>query len=179
MKKYLLLLLLQGWLLAGMAQESASPAGAVESTTFYLHKFAQNIGKETYYRRVSDSGISYTVRFKFVDRGQAVPLDARLMMTKDDEPLSLLVKGKDCRFCTIYDSVIVRDGRAWVRVDDSSYNFAFSGVAFPVAGYSPGTVQMALLQYWRRHGRPASLRLLPTGNVKISQVGYDTLAFSG
>jgi imidazolonepropionase-like amidohydrolase len=179
MKKYLLLLLLQGWLLAGMAQESASPAGAVESTTFYLHKFAQNIGKETYYRRVGDSGISYTVKFKFVDRGQAVPLDANLLTTKDDEPLSLLVKGKDCRFCTIYDSVIIRDGTAWVRVGDSSYNFAFKGAAFPVAGYSPGTVQMALLQYWRRHGRPASLRLLPTGNVKISRVGYDTLAFNG
>jgi imidazolonepropionase-like amidohydrolase len=177
MKKYLLLFFLQGWFVAGMAQGSAPEA--TDSMTFYLHKFAQNIGKETYSRRVSDSGISYSVRFKFVDRGQAVPLDARLMMTKDDEPLSLLVKGKDCRFCTIYDSVIVRDGRAWVRVGDSSYNFAFTGAAFPVAGYSPGTVQMALLQYWRRHGRPASLRLLPTGNVKISQVGYDTLAFSG
>jgi imidazolonepropionase-like amidohydrolase len=179
MKKYLLLFLLQGGLLAGMAQDIAASAGAVDSTTFFLHKFAQNIGKETYYRRVSDSGVSYTVRFKFVDRGQAVPLDARLQVTKDEEPLSLWVKGKTCRFCTVYDSVDIRDGRAWVTVGDTSYNFAVSGAAFPVIGYSPGTVQMVLLQYWRRHGRPASLRLLPSGSVKISEDGHDTLTFNG
>src|SRR5580692_3013837 len=65
--------------------------GAGDSASFYLHKFAQNIGKETYYRSVSDSGVSYQIKFKFVDRGMAVPLDARLLVTPEDEPLSFWV----------------------------------------------------------------------------------------
>ena len=158
---------------------AAAEAQGTDSASFFLHKFAQNIGKETYYRSVSDSGVSYHIKFKFVDRGMAVPLDARLLVTPEDEPLSFWVKGSTSRFSKIYDSVVINGGKAWIRVDDSSFSRGLTAPAFPVGGYSPGTVQMELLRYWRRHGRPAKLPLLPTGAVSIRQDGYDTLNWIG
>ena len=75
MKKYLLSLALNVGLFTAAAAQG-------DSVVFYLHKFEQNIGRETYYRRVSDSGVSYDVHFRFVDRGTAVPLEARLMVDR-------------------------------------------------------------------------------------------------
>ena len=94
---------------------AAAEAQGTDSASFFLHKFAQNIGKETYYRSVSDSGVSYHIKFKFVDRGMAVPLDARLLVTPEDEPLSFWVKGSTSRFSKIYDSVVINGGKAWIR----------------------------------------------------------------
>ena len=158
----------------------ATPAGGNgDSASFFLHKFAQNIGKETYRRQVGDSGVSYTIQFKFTDRGTAVPLDARLLLTAEGEPLRFWVKGSTSRFSTIHDSVVIAGGKAWITVGDSSYSRELKAPAFPVGGYSPGTVQMMLLRYWNRHGRPAKLTLLPTGTVNIRQDGYDTLNWIG
>lgn len=156
-----------------------SAGAGADSTNFLLHKFAQNIGKETYWVRNTDSGYRYEVRFKFTDRGSAVPLEARLSVNKNFEPLNFWIKGKTSRFSTIYDSVVVRGGKAMIRMGDSSYTRAAGAASFTVGGYSPGTVQMVLLQYWKRHGRPAQLSLLPTGSVRIRKAGNDTLAMDG
>ena len=205
MKKYLLLPALAG--LAGVMS-----AYAQDSATFYLHKFAQNIGKETYYRTTGDSGVVYTVKFKFVDRGSAVPLGAKMVLTAAGDPVSLWISGNTSRFSTIHDSIVLHDASspksagtngahpapkpaaanathpsstpvadriASIRVDDSSYTREVHGPAFIVAGYSPGTVQMLLLQYWRRHGQPEKLPLLPTGSVTIRPAGQDSLVYYG
>jgi imidazolonepropionase-like amidohydrolase len=177
MKKYIIFLLMTA---AGSVVVAQVPApGGGDSASFFLHKFAQNIGKETYRRQVGDSGVSYAIRFKFTDRGMAVPLDARLLVTAEGEPLRFWVKGSTSRFSTIYDSVVIAGGKAWITVGDSSYSRALKGPAFPVGGYSPGTVQMMLLRYWNAHGRPERLALLPTGTVNIRQDGYDTLTWIG
>lgn len=175
MRKTFFFLLLQGSILAGMAQ---GPAAGGDSARFFLHKFAQNIGQETYSRTTGDSGVSYRIRFRFVDRGSPVPLEARLMVTAEGEPLRLWVKGSTSRFSTINDSIVMGEA-TWIRVGDSGDYYKIKGPAFPVAGYSPGTVQMALLKYWNKHGRPGQLRLLPTGSVTIRESGFDTLVAGG
>jgi len=176
MKKYFLTLLLGGGLTAGMAQPADQDSG--DSVSYFLHKFAQNIGKETYRVRKTDSGYTYSVRFRFVDRGAAVPLQAKLSVTRDFEPVSFWIKGNTSRFSTIDDFVVIQHGKATIRVNDSSYIKEVEPLSFTVGGYSPGTVQMLLLQYWKRHGRPALLHLLPTGSVSIRKAGMDTLSFS-
>jgi imidazolonepropionase-like amidohydrolase len=175
MKRYLFFLLLPGSFLTARAQTSP----VADSASFFLHKFAQNIGKETYRLEKSDGACTYTIHFKFVDRGAPVPLTAKLVTTPDYEPVSLFIKGNTSRFSTINDSIRIRDGQAAIRVDDSSYSRPLPPLSFPVGGYSPGTVQMILLQYWKRHQRPATIALLPTGSVTIRKDGNDTLSFSG
>jgi imidazolonepropionase-like amidohydrolase len=176
MKNYLFTFLLGIGPAAAMAQSAAPATG--DSTNFFLHKFAQNIGKETYRLKKDATGYVYEVGFRFVDRGSPVPLKARLSVTRDFEPLSFWIKGSTSRFSTINDSVSIYNGTATIRVNDSSYTKKVESPGFTVGGYSPGTVQMVLLQYWKRHGRPARVSLLPTGSVTIRKLGNDSLSFS-
>jgi len=168
MRKNLTVLLLSAWTLSAAAQ---SP----DSGTFLLHKFAQNIGKEHYSLQNTDAGQQYSIDFKFVDRGSPVPLKAKLLVAQGNEPISLIIKGKTSRFSTINDSIRIKDRTARIRVDDSSYTKDLGALAFPVAGYSPGTVQMMLLRYWESHGHPASIPILPTGAVRIRMDGTDVI----
>jgi len=148
-----------------------------DSATFFLHKFAQNIGKETYKRITEANKLTYDIDFKFVDRGTPVPLTARLVTSDDHEPISLFIKGNTSRFSTINDTVRIQNKSASIRVNDSTYSQIVKPNSFPVGGYSPGTVQMVLLQYWTRHGEPKSIYMLPTGMVGISRQGKDELSF--
>ena len=159
----------------------AQLAPPADSATLVLHKFAQPIGRETYRLVRTAQADTYDVRFRFVDRGSAVPLRARLVTTPGGDPLQLTVRGQTSRFSTIDDSVEVSPGgqQATVRVDKTMRTVALPGLAFPVAGYSPGLGQWLLLRYWQQHGQPASLALLPTGTVHIRRDGQDTLAFQG
>ena len=169
MKKYSLLLLLIICTTAVFAQ--------TDSASFFLHKFAQNIGKETYYISKNGNTITYDVNFRFVDRGSPVPLKAKLVTTANHDPLSLFVKGSTSRFSTIYDSIEIQNKKVSLRIDDSVYNQSMPAIAFPVGGYSPGTVQMVLLKYWKAHKQPKSIPMLPKGTVNIKRDGSDTLSF--
>jgi len=168
MRKNLTVLLLSAWTLSATAQ---SP----DSGTFNLHKFAQNIGKEHYSLQNTEAGPQYSIDFKFVDRGSPVPLKAKLVVTQQNEPVSLIIKGNTSRFSTINDSIRIQGKTALIRVDDSSYSKDLGPLAFPVAGYSPGTVQMMLLRYWESHGQPASIPILPNGAVQIRMDGTDVI----
>src|SRR5437868_7989109 len=132
------------------------------SDSFYLHKFAQNIGKESYQMSVNSKNEAvYDIDFKFTDRGQAVPLKAQLVTLEDNDPVSLFIKGNTSRFSTINDSIRIEKKSVRIKADDSTYTEPSKPVAFPVGGYSPGTVQMVLIQYWKAHGRPKSIPMLP------------------
>ena len=148
-----------------------------DSGSFYLHKFAQNIGKETYKLTGNGSTLTYNIDFKFIDRNSPVPLKAQLVTTAGYDPISLFIKGNTSRFSTINDTIRIQNKNASIRVDDSVYTETLAPIAFPVGGYSPGTVQMALLKYWKKHGEPENIPLLPTGVVSISRQGQDELSF--
>ncbi len=173
MRKYALLLVS---IISSIISIAQNPT---DSGSFFLHKFAQNIGKETYKLTKTGDEYSYEIDFKFTDRGQPVPLKAQLVTTNNHEPISLFIKGSTSRFSTINDTIHIKNKQAKIRVDDSVYSQAMKPIAFPVGGYSPGTVQMVLLKYWKKHGEPKSVHLLPTGDVTIQKDGRDTLTFMG
>ncbi|WPU95930.1 amidohydrolase family protein [Mucilaginibacter sabulilitoris] len=161
-----------------------SSAGAqtnipADSGAFLLHKFEQQIGKETYVVHKYKDAIHYTIDFKFVDRGSPVPLKAELKVNPVGDPLELTIKGSTSRFSKVDDKVTIRGKEVSVRVNDSSYTQKVQPLSFPVAGYSPGTVQQALIQYWRKHGEPVNIHTLPFGAVQIKKGGTDQLSFNG
>ncbi len=172
MKKYLLTAAL--FLVA-----SASFAQPVtDSGSFYLHKFAQNIGRETYTIRKQGNQLMYDISFKFTDRGTPVPLQARLVTTGQHEPLSLFIKGNTSRFSAINDSIYISNNKATIWMDSVVHTETLKPLSFPVGGYSPGTVQMVLLRYWKQHGQPRRIALLPKGEVVIKADGTETLSFN-
>ncbi|WP_295677084.1 amidohydrolase family protein [uncultured Mucilaginibacter sp.] len=174
MKKILLLVYLAITILSVKAQENATP----DTGTFFLHKFQQHIGQETYRITRSANVLSYNIDFKFVDRGSPVPLKAELAVTPKLEPVRLWIKGRVARSATINDSISIANGEAIVKVDDSVHKHKLAPLTFPVAGYAPGTVQQVLLQYWKIHHEPATINTLPNGSVKIKKEGEDTITFN-
>jgi len=172
MKKYLIFIVLFAFKITALAQTLSTDSGS-----FFLHKFAQNIGKETYHISTSGNNTIYDVNFKFVDRGSPVPLKAQTITTKSGEPVSLFINGNTSRFSHINDTIHIQNKQASIKVGDSIHSEAMKTIAFPVAGYSPGTVQMLLLQYWKKHGQPKTIAMLPNGEVVIKKDGMDTLSF--
>lgn len=152
-------------------------AQLADSGTFLLHKFAQHIGQEKY--TVSKKGdlITYAIDFKFVDRGSPVPLKSQIQLTSGFEPVAFTINGKTSRMSTVNDSVAIHQNKAYIKVDDSISNQPLPPIRFPIAGYSPGTAQMLLLQYWKKHNRPVTVNILPSGKVQIKKDGQDTLRF--
>ncbi len=173
MKKFILA---AGFALAFCAAKSQNKPAIIDSGTFYLHKFAQHIGRETYQVTKTPDAITYSVDFKFVDRGSPVPLKAKLYVTPGLEPLGLTIKGNVARSASINDSISMR-GKAFVRVDEKGDFVPTKGLTFPVAGYAPGTVQQVLLQYWKNHHQPQTINTLPGGSVQIKKEGEDTFTF--
>jgi imidazolonepropionase-like amidohydrolase len=156
-----------------------SQSVVTDSGSFLLHKFAQNIGKETYRITTTAAGNTYDINFKFIDRGSPVPLQAQLVTTGNFEPVSLFIKGNTSRFSQINDTIRITKTLTSIKVSDSVYSKTTRPLTFPVAGYSPGTVQMLLLQYWKTHGQQATIAMLPTGAVAISKQGLDTMQYNG
>ena len=172
MKRYLLSILLSGLFFNTYAQATSPDSG-----TFLLHKFEQHIGKETYHITNNKDSKTYTVNFKFVDRGSPVPLKAELRVNPVLEPLMLNIKGNVARGATVNDSIRINGSQAHIRVDDSVFDKKIEPLTFPIAGYAPSIVQQVLIQYWKKHHEPANINILPTGKVQISRDGADTLTY--
>lgn len=174
MKKHLLLCSLTLLLFTANAQSKK------DSISFLLHKFEQQIGKESYHIEHSANVNTYTVNFKFVDRGSPVALKAELAVTPNFEPVRLLIKGKVARSASINDSItFINANSAISKVDDSTYKQTLKPLTFPVASYAPGTVQQVLLQYWKKHNQPKNINTLPFGSVQIGKTGEDEITFNG
>ena len=144
MKNIYSILLLTFWTCFAFAQNFT------DSGTFLIHKFEQNIGKEKYIVTKNNNTINYAVDFKYVDRGSPVVLTAKLQLTSLLQPLSFRIKGGTSRFSTVNDSVLINKKTAFIKIDDSSFTKKLSGINFTIAGYSPATVQMLLIQYWKK-----------------------------
>src|ERR1700744_2382533 len=110
MKKYLLISLLSALVFSANAQ--------TDSVTFFLHKFEQHIGKETYAVTKTAGDITYSINFKFTDRGSPVPLKAEVKLTNAYEPLSLKIKGSTSRSSPINDTIGISGTLARIKVND-------------------------------------------------------------
>jgi imidazolonepropionase-like amidohydrolase len=158
----------------------ASPAQAPpERGSFRLHKFEQAIGEETYELMQDGDKLTLTANFKFKDRFTEVPLTAKMEFGGDLTPVSLELKGKNSRFNPIDDTITVEGDKVHIRESDVSRVEAKPDHFFLIASYAPTAAQMMLMQYWRTHGSPASLKTFPTGEVHIEDRGRDQLQVAG
>jgi len=152
---------------------------ANESGKFTLHKFEQPIGEETY--TIAHDGGSLTLKtdFAFTDRGTKVPLSATLKAADDYTPQSFIIKGKTSRISDIDSDVELKGSNATIRQGKDTRSVAAPQSFFTISGYAPVAVQMALIRYWRAHGSPAQLKMLPTGEVRIQDRGAETVEIGG
>jgi len=171
----------------GNASPAIHPAQSAASKPlppkFRLHKFEQPIGEETYSESVQSAGsgsqISCAIEFKFTDRGTPVPLKASF--TGDDElnPENFVISGRNARTAAIDEEVEVERDKIRSRIDKTWTETPRPEKFFTIAGYAPATMQMLLVQYWKKHGSPESLKTFPGGEVRIHPRGRDAITIEG
>ena len=167
------------WIGGALAATPGASGDPVESGTFHLHKFEQDIGIEQY-RIVKDhAGYRLTSSFKFVDRGTAVPLDTVLLYAPDLSGIQLKLKGKIARDADIDTTVDVSGAHIDIRQGEQHSQQRKPGEYFLLGSYAPTAVQMLLMRYWRAHHQPAQLSTFPMGTVRIERRGQDTVVLNG
>jgi imidazolonepropionase-like amidohydrolase len=92
---------------------------------------------------------SLTSHFEYLDRGTKVALDATLTFAPDLTPRSFESHGKSYRYFSVDASVPDASG---------------APAAFAMEGVAPIAAQGLLIRYWLAHGRPASIRIEPSGD---------------
>jgi imidazolonepropionase-like amidohydrolase len=150
-----------------------------ESGKFILYKFAQPIGAESYTITRQDQALVLASQFDFKDRGNDVPLKTSLYAALDYSPQTFTVAGKTCRFCPIDSSVEISNGKAQVRQGKETHRAEVPEKFFMMAGYAPVAMQMGMMRYWRSHGSPAALPMLPSGEVRVQDRGPESFDLDG
>ena len=151
-----------GLVALGAPQAPAEP-------TFRLHVLGHGIGQET--DLLSADGRHLDAAFHFEDRGTAIDLTGSLDFA-GNEPVRLVVKGRNYRLFTSDAEVTIADGRARVRDLAQETEVAVGGrPVFPLDNYAPIGVQERLIQYWLSHGRPKEILAPPAGVVRIESRG--------
>ncbi len=80
-----------------------------DSAVYLLHKWQQPIGREKYIAIKTNGTITYTVDFKYIDRGSPVQLKDSMVFTTAMNPLYYRIKGGTSRFSKVDDSVVFHD----------------------------------------------------------------------
>jgi imidazolonepropionase-like amidohydrolase len=159
----------------------AQAARQDEHGDFVLHFLQHAIGNERYELKPSPdhSKLVLDAAFEYTDRGVKVPLSATLEMRPDFTPVHFEIKGKSYRYFNVDAAVDVLGANATVREGQNSREVVLPAQFFIVDGYSPISVQMMMMRYWLRHGRPTHLMALPAGDratdVTIELAGHDRL----
>ena len=149
------------------------PTTLLEEGTFRLHKFEQPIGEEKYSVQQDGDELQLSVTFHFNDRGQNVPLDAYLRVSRDFVPLSMEIHGDIARGTPIDETVLVEQGRILTRNRNDWHASERPSQFFTIAAYAPATLQMMLIRKWQAAGRPKKLQTFPAGELTIEERGTD------
>jgi len=155
---------------------AAPPALGPGQVVFTLHKILAEVGAERdTYVALPDGGTEAKAVFSYRDRGATVPLAA----VYDFSPGGALVRyaawGQTARNAAIDDRVDARDGGFEVsRRGTVPKSVHPVGVAVAVSGYAPMLGQDVMLRAWVQHGRPATMTMLPEGEVAIDSRGQET-----
>jgi hypothetical protein len=161
-------------------------AAAEERGALVLHFIQLPVGKETYdITDETDGSKTLRASFEYTERGSRVPLSATLRMKPDFTPLRFESKGKSYRPFSVDAFVLVNpDGKtATVREGQTTRQVALPERFVALSGYNPLSVQMMMLRYWLKHGRPKHLTQLPAAgaesDIRIEESGHDTIPAIG
>ncbi len=149
------------------------------SGTFILHLVAKPAGKETYSLTRTPSGLQLKSHFEYSDRGAPVPLDVTFTSDAQLRPAALAITGKSTRFTDLDENTTVGSRTVTVERNKKTTSYPEPEVFFTGDENMHGALQELLLRYWKLHGRPASIRVFPAGDVRIEPRGHTAVRIHG
>jgi hypothetical protein len=163
-----------------LALTSTSGAGqTATSGTFVLHKFAREIGSETYSIVAKDETYTLTSHFLFTDRGHKVPLETTFVAAAAGmTPRSYAAKGQASRLSNMDDTLTVTGNTISITRSGKTETQTASRPWFITDGYSPVAMQEQMMRWWLTHGQPAEFTVYPSKAV-VHILPASTLTVSG
>ncbi|MBI3567938.1 MAG: amidohydrolase family protein [Gemmatimonadetes bacterium] len=151
---------------------------AAESDTLRLYYLGYAIGRERYALERTAEGYALTSDFDYVDRGRRTHVQGTMRLAPDWAMRQLEVARLTDTSRTVDTRIDVDGRRATVRRRDSTTTVELPAVAFAISPYAPVAQHLALLRYWKAHGSPAAVAVVPggpTNRVGIWHSGRDTV----
>jgi imidazolonepropionase-like amidohydrolase len=168
-----------------LSQAQSTDKTVTEKATLTLHLLLHPIGEETYEVVRGPDNLTMNTTFEYSDRGRKRTVTAALRMKPDFSPLGLEVQSKNSPTSTTVSSVEIGATAAVVREDEVHREIALPPSYFVGFGYTPASVQMMMMRYWRSHGQPSRLPILranPAADDAPGQIrlaGHDSLKING
>ena len=174
--------------IAGSAQaqrktRQRKPVGqVVEQGKFRFYETKQIRGEEHYtIRRTTHDELFVQAKttLPFAAEDTKPRVSATLRTKADYTPRTFEIKGPTLLDIKENTSIQVRGQAARIRDRGRNHTLNLPPAYFTLSGYVPVTMEMMLVRYWLAHGKPASIRLLPTGEVFVEFRGNDSVTISG
>jgi imidazolonepropionase-like amidohydrolase len=165
-------------LLAGVVLQAQAPP--IESGALLVSLIDRPVGRETYSIRQDGDGIVFTGDLDLTERGSRLQVSSSLRAGSDLTPTEFSVKGKSYRFVNVDAAVKVAGGMATVTNLGETKTFEAPRRFFTAQSYAPLSARALLIRYWERHGRPATIPVLPgPRDVRIASRGTDPIVTGG
>jgi len=150
-------------------------APAPITTTFDLYKWQNRIGREFSTSVGSSDGREIRTTFAFTDRGRAVALASLLELTADGTPRRFQIWGDTSRSSTVNDRVLVSADALTIEQGEAKRTERRPERFFVGSSYAPMVLTEELWRYWKAHGSPQQLRVIPLGDVAFERRGEDAV----
>ena len=160
----------------------AAQAPPSDSGTILVSLIERPVGREIYAIRDDGDGLTFTGDLDLTERGGRLQVASSLRMAADLTPTEFSVKGKSYRFVNVDAAVKVAGGIATVTSLGETKSFEAPRRFFTAQSYAPLSARALLIRYWERHGRLATLPVMPgepTRAVRIESRGNDTVVIEG
>jgi imidazolonepropionase-like amidohydrolase len=167
---------------------AATAAGALfaqppaNSGTILVSLIDRPIGKETFELRADGQGWLFTADLNLLERGGALQFSGTLQLGADLSPRRLTTKGRTYRFVNSDASVEIAGSTARVDQFGQTTTVPLPRTFFAALSYAPLASRALLIRYWEKHGRPASVTVvpgLPARTVRIQARGTDSVSVGG
>jgi hypothetical protein len=159
-----------GPLLILLAQTSAPV-----TTTFDLYKWQNRIGREFSTSARSGDGREVRTTFSFTDRGRTVALSSLLELSADGTPRRFQIWGDTSRSSTVDDRLVVSADALTIEQREAKRTERRPDQFFVGSSYAPMILTEELWRYWKAHGSPRQLRVIPLGEVTFDRRGEDAV----
>jgi imidazolonepropionase-like amidohydrolase len=141
-----------------------------------IHLILHQIGKEQYEFTASGDSLTLSTKSEYSDRGSQRTASALLKMKPDYTPLALEVKPRP-------STVVIQDGVVTITEGTATRTGPAPERCFTLFGSSPFALQMAMMRYWKAHGKPVLLPWLrqdpAAPPIRIELAGHDSITVGG
>jgi imidazolonepropionase-like amidohydrolase len=165
---------LLGALLLFLGGSPPAPVAATrERVSFALYKWQHRIGEEHSTVVRNREGMEARTTFTFTDRNTPVALSSLLELTPDGAPRRFQIWGRTSRATEVDDRVMVSGNMLTIEQASNIRTEAAPPRFFVGSGYAPMILTEELWRYWKAHGSPQRLRVIPLGDVNFEHRGQD------